>query len=118
MRAYSGDFNNWITSLSTMLSQVSSLRFGSITAIKGGAKKVLTFDDEQNLFEVLTNAGCIPKDRTCMGNMACGKCKVKVVSGKVPKMEEEENDLLEDAPKGTRLACAVSLTAESDGAVF
>ena len=100
-----------------MLCSVSS-RFGSITAIKGGAKKVLEFEDDANLFAVLTEAGCMNKEGTCQGNMACGKCKVKLVSGKVAAPEEEEQEFLEGAPKGTRLACAITLSEENNGAVF
>lgn len=95
------------------------VRFASLTGITpSGEKKTLEFEDEQNLFEVLTEAGVIPKDGTCMGNMACGKCKIKVVSGNIPEPEDEEKDLLEDAEAGVRLACAISLTGDCDGAVI
>ena len=99
-----------------MLCSVS--RFGSITAIKGGVKKVLEFEDDANLFNVLADAGCIKKEGTCQGNMGCGKCTIKHVSGKVAAPEEEEQEFLEGAPKGTRLACAITLSEENNGAVF
>lgn len=95
------------------------LRFASITGItKDGEKKVLEFEDDQNLFELLTEAGVVSSEGTCMGNMACGKCKIKVVSGNIPAPEEEEQDLLEDAPEGMRLCCAITLNGDCDGAVI
>lgn len=102
----------------SLVSSVSFARFGSIVGItKAGEKKTLSFEDDQNLFEVLTAADVIPKDGTCMGNMACGKCKVKVVSGKVPAAEDDEKDVLGD-DTSARLACAISLNDECEGAVF
>ena len=94
-------------------------RFGTITGIsKSGTKKTIEFEDDQNLFEVLTSAGCLSSEGTCSGNLACGKCRIKVVSGNVPAAEDEEKDLLEDAEPGTRLACAISLNSGCDGATF
>ena len=97
-------------------SVTSFVRFGSVVGItKGGEKKTLSFEDDQNLFEVLTNGGIISKSGTCMGNMSCGKCKVKVVSGKVPAPEDEEKEL---AGANARLACAITCDSGINGAVF
>ena len=93
-------------------------RFASITAVKGGAKKTIQFEDDANLFQVLVEAGCMSSEGTCQGNLACGKCKVKLVSGNVPAPEDEEKEFLEEAPAGTRLACAITLSGDCDGAVF
>lgn len=94
----------------------SFVRFGSITGItKSGEKKTLSYEDDQSLFEVLTKGGIISKAGTCMGNQSCGKCKVKVVSGKVPAPEDEEKEL---AGPGARLACAITCDAGMNGAVF
>ena len=102
-----------------LVSTVSFSRFGSIVGItKGGEKKTLSFEDDQNLFEVLSGADIISKDGTCMGNMACGKCRVKVVSGNVPAAEDEEKEVLGDAAAGARLACAITLNGDAEGAVF
>lgn len=101
-----------------MLSLVSTRRFGSLTAIVKGAKQVIQFDDDANLFDVLQNVGAMSAEGTCGGGVACGKCKIKVVSGNFPAIEEEEADLIEDAPKGTRLACAIALNGDCDGAQF
>nr|P21149.1 RecName: Full=Ferredoxin; Flags: Precursor [Trichomonas vaginalis]AAA30324.1 ferredoxin precursor [Trichomonas vaginalis] len=98
-----------------MLSQVC--RFGTITAVKGGVKKQLKFEDDQTLFTVLTEAGLMSADDTCQGNKACGKCICKHVSGKVAA-EDDEKEFLEDQPANARLACAITLSGENDGAVF
>jgi ferredoxin len=95
----------------------SFARFGSITWVaKGGAKSTLSFEADQNLFEVLTTAGAISSDGTCSGNLACGKCKIGVVSGNVPAAEDEEKELLGGA--NARLACAIVLSDDANGAVF
>ena len=97
----------------------SFLRFGSIVGIaKDGSKKTVEFADDANLFQVLVGAGVLSKTGTCMGNKACGKCLVKHVSGKAPEIDEDEKDLLEEAPKGARIACAITLSGENNGAVF
>lgn len=97
----------------------SFARFGSIVGItKGGEKKTVEYEDDQNLFEVLTGAGILDAAGTCNGNVACGKCKVKVVSGTVPEAEDDEKDLLDGAPAGARLACAIVLGGDANGAVF
>ncbi|OHS98990.1 Ferredoxin [Tritrichomonas foetus] len=94
-------------------------RFGSIVGItKGGEKKTIEFEDDQNLFELLTGAGVISPEGTCNGNVACGKCLVKVVSGNVAAAEDEEKELLDGAPAGARLACAISLDSGANGATF
>jgi ferredoxin len=83
---------------------------------KSSAKLTLSFETDQNLFEVLTTAGAISSDGTCSGNLACGKCKIGVVSGKVPVAEEEEKELLSGA--NDRLACDIVLSDDANGAVF
>ena len=101
------------------LSVCAFSRCGSLTTITAaGEKKVLAFGDDQNLFEVLTSGGIMKASGTCMGNMACGKCQVKLVSGNVAAIEDEEKEMLGDAPPEVRLACAITLTSEADGAVF
>ncbi|KAK8890092.1 hypothetical protein M9Y10_034851, partial [Tritrichomonas musculus] len=97
----------------------SFARFGSIVGIaKGGEKKTVEYEDDQNLFEVLTGAGIMDASGTCNGNVACGKCRVKVVSGTVPEAEDDEKELLDGAPAGARLACAIVLGGDANGAVF
>lgn len=101
------------------LSLASFSRFGTITGIsKSGAKQTIEFEEDQNLFEVLTGAGVLPSEGTCSGNLACGKCRIRVASGKVPAAEDEEKELLEGTPCGTRLACAIVLNSDCNGAVF
>jgi ferredoxin len=95
----------------------SFARFGSITWVtKGGEKSTLQFETDQNLFEVLTTGGVISSDGTCSGNLACGKCQIGYVSGKVAPPEDEEKELLGGA--NARLACAIVLGDAANGAVF
>jgi uncharacterized 2Fe-2S/4Fe-4S cluster protein (DUF4445 family) len=60
-----------------------------------------------SLLDVAKDLG-IPIDAPCSGNMTCGKCKVKVVSGKAAG--ERTRYLTDDAyAQGWRLACAVDI---------
>jgi ferredoxin len=107
-----------------MLSRVSRrispfARFGSITFVaKDGAKKALSFDNGQPLYEIVTAADIIDGSATCGGNLMCGKCKVSYVSGKIAPPGDDEKDLIDGFPAGTRQACAIALDAAADGAVF
>lgn len=83
-----------------------------------GETKELAYDEDQNLFEVLTEAGFMKKQGTCMGNVACGKCQVKHVGGTVTEADDDEKDLLGDAPSNIRIACAIALDAGADKAQF
>jgi ferredoxin len=94
-----------------------SSRFASITWVaKSGSKKEIGFEADQHFFEGLTGAGAIPSEGTCSGNLACGKCKIGVVSGKIPAEEDEEKELL--GGDTGRLACAIVLADSANGAVF
>jgi ferredoxin len=48
----------------------------------------------------------------------CGKCKVSYVSGTIAPPGDEEKELIEGFPAGTRQACAIILDNDADGAVF
>ena len=97
----------------------SFARYSSIVGIaKTGDEKTIQYEEDQNLFEVLTGAGILDPTGTCNGNIACGKCKVKVISGSVPEAEDDEKDLLDGVSAGVRLACAISLGENSNGSVF
>jgi ferredoxin len=95
----------------------SFLRFGSVSWVpKSGAQQSIPFENDQNLFEVLTKSEAISKTGTCHGHLAWGKCVVGYVSGKVAPAGNEEKDLLGD--RSGRLACAIVLGDDADGAVF
>ena len=67
----------------------------------------------QSLFFALRNAGIfIPT--ICGGNGFCGKCKVRVVKGDLPKPNEEECNLISDAERadGYRLACQIQVQGD------
>ncbi|OHT17036.1 hypothetical protein TRFO_12742 [Tritrichomonas foetus] len=94
-------------------------RFGSIVGIsRKGEKQTIEYEDEQNLFAVLTNSGILSSDGTCGGNLACGRCRVDIISGKVGDADEEEKEMLEGAPETARLACAVTLDSGSNDSTF
>lgn len=95
------------------------VRFSSIFChTKDGDKKELAYYEDETLFDVLTKADLMSSNGTCMGGQACGKCKIKVIGGNVPKPEEEEIEMLGDAPSDIRLACAIPLGEQENGATF
>ena len=114
-----GKTNGFNSSVLMTLAFDRITRFGSITAIStSGEKKACAYGDDQNLFEVLVDNRLMSATGTCMGNQACGKCQVKVISGNVAPIEDEEKEILGDAQPNHRLACAITLTADSDGTVL
>jgi ferredoxin len=108
--------------IGTMLARSRSpcfSRLGSITFIgKDGAKQALKFDSGQVLYELVTAANIVDGSATCGGNLMCGRCKVVYVSGKIPPPGDDEKDLIDGFPAGTRQACAITLDDSADGAVF
>ena len=62
--------------------------------------------NKANIFEVARDAG-IALSSYCGGKGTCGKCKVRILSGKVTPPTETENECLssEDLAGGYRLAC-------------
>ncbi|MDR1325763.1 MAG: ASKHA domain-containing protein [Treponema sp.] len=82
--------------------------------VEGGAETELEISANESLLDAAKKAG-IAIDAPCSGNGACGKCRVKVIEGKV----ESENQRFispDDYADGWRLACASR--AESDVAVL
>ena len=72
------------------------------------------------LLEVAQNDGQ-PLEGTCEGQMACSTCHVIVAADwfdKLPKVREEEEDMLDlatGATRTSRLACQIILTDALDG---
>lgn len=52
----------------------------------------------------------IPLDASCGGKGTCGKCKIKILDGKTPAIDDEERKLLSAAEieHGIRLACRIT----------
>lgn len=60
----------------------------------------------QNILEILRNDGIL-MESPCNGKGLCGKCKVRILDGKVSEVTEKEKKLLSEADlaSGIRLAC-------------
>lgn len=69
----------------------------------------------------LGQAGGLPLEGTCEGQMACSTCHVIVAPewfDRLPRASEEEEDMLDlaaGACRTSRLACQIELTPELDG---
>ncbi|MDR2492486.1 MAG: ASKHA domain-containing protein [Coriobacteriales bacterium] len=76
-----------------------------------GSKEVKsTVPVGSSLLDIAKDLG-IPLDAPCSGNMTCGKCKVKVISGKTEG--KRTRYVSEEAyEQGWRLACAVDVSAD------
>lgn len=63
-----------------------------------------------NLLSLLRNVGAAV-DNPCSGKGVCGKCKVKIIKGKLSDISETERQMLkpEEIFEGIRLACTVDL---------
>ena len=63
-------------------------------------------NEEKNILECLRSSGVL-LESPCNGKGLCGKCKVKILSGKVSDLTEQEKKILteEEIPSGIRLAC-------------
>ncbi len=78
-------------------------------------KRVIECREEENLLEVLLGAGVFV-DNPCNGKGICGKCKVRVCSGKVSGMTPSEERLLkpEETAEGIRLSCMTEVTGDAE----
>lgn len=68
-----------------------------------GGEKLVTANPGDNLLEVARGAN-VPIDAPCSGNGACGKCRVKLVSGEVDAYPSSHISQ-EEYAEGWRLAC-------------
>ena len=61
---------------------------------------------QQNILECMRRIGVLPES-PCNGKGLCGKCKVRIVSGKVSEPTLQEQKLLtqQELSEGVRLAC-------------
>jgi uncharacterized 2Fe-2S/4Fe-4S cluster protein (DUF4445 family) len=64
----------------------------------------------ENLLEVARNAN-VAIDAPCSGNAACGKCKVKLVSGEIAS-EKTRHITDEEYAQGWRLSCVSKISAD------
>ncbi|CQR73727.1 Na(+)-translocating NADH-quinone reductase subunit F [Sporomusa ovata DSM 2662] len=75
--------------------------------IKNKSKRIQCKPD-RNLLQLLLENG-IFVDNPCNGKGSCGKCKIRLLQGKLPAVSETEKRLLkkEEIAAGVRLACLV-----------
>ena len=71
--------------------------------IKGKRTVELVATDDENLLDAARRAG-VMIDSPCNGNATCGKCKVKIVSGRVDTTETRHISE-EEMAQGMVLAC-------------
>lgn len=71
------------------------------------------FEPGKSVLELASESG-IPIDGNCAGAGTCGKCKIKLIEGSVPELDDKEMDRLTEyeVANGFRLACR--LKPESD----
>lgn len=71
-----------------------------------GIEKSRSCEEGANLLTELLQTGVFV-DNPCNGTGVCGKCKVRILSGKVSEMSETENEMLrkEEIESGIRLSC-------------
>jgi len=72
-------------------------------------EKKYKFSQEENLLELLQRHGRMIES-PCAGKGTCGKCKVKIMQGKIHAPMAEEIKLLtdEELSQGIRLSCLVN----------
>lgn len=82
--------------------------------IRQGNQKI-SCPDGSNLLDALLEGGAFV-DNPCSGKGICGKCKVKLLSGKVSAMTETEAGLLkeEEIKAGIRLSCLTEIYGEAE----
>ena len=77
------------------------------------SEKSFKYEPEDTLLDILLAQKCFV-DNPCNGKGVCGKCRVKILNGKVPKPHPTEQKLISqaDLKEGIRLSCL--LKPESD----
>ena len=82
----------------------------SVTIKVGGAEVVLHASEGDNLLAAAQRAN-VAIDAPCFGNGACGKCKVKLVSGELDSPQTRHiSD--EEYTAGWRLSCVSKLVSD------
>lgn len=77
------------------------------------AGKVFKYEPGDTLLEILLAQKCFV-DNPCNGKGVCGKCRVKILNGKVPKPHPTEEKLISEADlkEGIRLSCLLKSEAD------
>lgn len=92
-----------------------------IVVTRNGEERTIEGEAGLSVMEVLRDGGVDEILALCGGNCSCATCHVHVdpeFAAKLPKMSEDENDLLEstsDRTEYSRLSCQVVFTGALDG---
>lgn len=92
-----------------------------IVVTRNGEERTIAGEAGLSVMEVLRDGGVDEILALCGGNCSCATCHVHVdpeFAAKLPKMSEDENDLLESTSDRTdfsRLSCQVMFTDALDG---
>ncbi|MGN0422934.1 MAG: 2Fe-2S iron-sulfur cluster-binding protein, partial [Lachnospiraceae bacterium] len=83
----------------------------SVTVAKTGEK--INCNENANLLRILLDAGVFV-DNPCNGTGVCGKCKVKIVAGRVSEMSETERKFIsvDEEKDGIRLSCMTEILGD------
>lgn len=89
---------------------------------QSGAEKAIEASEGRTLMEVIRDSGFDELLALCGGCCSCATCHVHVdpaYADKLPKMSEDENDLLDSSDhrnEYSRLSCQIPVTAALEGA--
>ncbi len=92
-----------------------------IVVTRNGEERSINGEAGLSVMEVLRDGGVDDILALCGGNCSCATCHVHVdpeFAAKLPKMSEDENDLLDstsDRTEYSRLSCQVVFTDALDG---
>ncbi len=85
-----------------------------LTVLSENNELDIDFLQEKNLLAILQDNNAFVSN-SCNGNGTCGKCKVKVVSGKLPVTEADRRIVSEEElEQGIRLACKAIIDENSE----
>lgn len=92
-----------------------------VVVMRSGEERTISAEAGLSVMEVIRDAGIDDILALCGGCCSCATCHVHVdpeFAAKLPKMSEDENDLLEstsDRTEYSRLSCQIALTDALDG---
>jgi len=92
-----------------------------IVVTRDGEERAIAAEVGLSVMEIVRDAGIDEMLALCGGCCSCATCHVHVdpeFAAKLPRMSEDENDLLDsssDRTETSRLACQIQFTAALDG---
>ena len=101
----------------TLLFRISGERVMSTVKVSSGAAvSSIEVEDGVSLLEAVSKIKDLHIDASCGGKGTCGKCKVKVLKGELPKPSVSESKYLssQELKDGYRLSCMVPVIGNVD----